>query len=54
LLGIDAARAVALVGMFATHIMALREPGGRATLTALLADGRARRCSRCWPVRGSR
>ncbi|WP_214407707.1 heparan-alpha-glucosaminide N-acetyltransferase domain-containing protein, partial [Pseudonocardia lacus] len=41
LLGIDAARAVALVGMFATHIMALRDAAGAPTPTGLLADGRA-------------
>lgn len=41
ILGVDAARAVALVGMFATHIMALRDEGGVETLTGLLADGRA-------------
>ncbi|MCO1658450.1 heparan-alpha-glucosaminide N-acetyltransferase domain-containing protein [Pseudonocardia humida] len=41
LLGVDAARAVALVGMFATHIMALRDDDGQPTPTGLLADGRA-------------
>jgi uncharacterized membrane protein len=40
LLGVDAARAVALVGMFATHILPLRE-GGQPTLTGLLASGRS-------------
>ncbi len=38
--GVDAARAVALVGMFATHLLPLTD-GGRATATGLLADGRA-------------
>jgi uncharacterized membrane protein len=40
ILGVDAARAVALVGMFATHIFPLRD-GGRETVTALVAAGRA-------------
>ncbi|OLT14462.1 hypothetical protein BJF78_19080 [Pseudonocardia sp. CNS-139] len=40
LLGVDAARAVALVGMFATHLLPLRA-GGAETLTGLLADGRS-------------
>jgi uncharacterized membrane protein len=40
ILGVDAARAVALVGMFATHILPLRS-GGAETLTGLLADGRS-------------
>lgn len=38
---VDAARAVALVGMFATHLLPLTDDDGRATLTGLLADGRA-------------
>jgi uncharacterized membrane protein len=38
--GVDAARAVALVGMFATHIFPLRE-GREPTLTGLVASGRA-------------
>lgn len=41
ILGIDAARAVALVGMMATHILPLSTRDGRETLTGLLADGRA-------------
>lgn len=41
LAGIDAARAVALVGMFATHLLPLRDPDGSRSLTGLLADGRA-------------
>lgn len=41
LVGVDAARAVALVGMFATHTLPLSDSDGRATLTGLLADGRA-------------
>lgn len=41
LLGVDAARAVALVGMFATHILPLRTDEGTRTLTGLLADGRS-------------
>jgi uncharacterized membrane protein len=40
ILGVDAARAVALVGMFATHIFPLRE-GREPTLTGLIASGRA-------------
>jgi uncharacterized membrane protein len=40
ILGVDAARAVALVGMFATHIFPLRE-GREPTLTGLVASGRA-------------
>jgi uncharacterized membrane protein len=40
ILGVDAARAVALVGMFATHILPLRA-GGTETPTGLIADGRA-------------
>lgn len=40
ILGVDAARAVALVGMFATHIFPLRE-GREATFTGLVASGRA-------------
>lgn len=39
--GVDAARAVALVGMFAAHIMVLQDASGRPTLTGLLANGRA-------------
>lgn len=39
--GIDAARAVALVGMFATHLLPLSGADGRETLTGVLADGRA-------------
>jgi uncharacterized membrane protein len=42
ILGVDAARGIALVGMFATHILPLREDDtGDRTLTGLLADGRA-------------
>lgn len=41
ILGVDAARAVALVGMFATHILPLTTQDGQETLTGLLADGRA-------------
>lgn len=40
ILGVDAARAVALVGMFATHIFPLREDR-EATVTGLVASGRA-------------
>lgn len=40
ILGVDAARAVALVGMFATHIFPLRE-GREPTFTGLVASGRA-------------
>ncbi len=35
--GVDAARAVALVGMFATHVLAVRGPDEERTLTGLLA-----------------
>jgi Heparan-alpha-glucosaminide N-acetyltransferase, catalytic len=38
--GVDAARAVALVGMFATHLIPLSD-GGRETLTGMTAAGRA-------------
>lgn len=41
LAGVDAARAVALVGMFATHLLPLTAADGSRTLTGLLADGRA-------------
>lgn len=41
IVGIDAARALALVGMFATHLLPLAGPAGGATLTGLVADGRA-------------
>jgi uncharacterized membrane protein len=40
ILGVDAARAVALGGMFATHIMPLHSRG-EETITGLLADGHA-------------
>jgi uncharacterized membrane protein len=40
IVGVDAARAVALVGMFATHIFPLRD-GRDPTLTGLIASGRA-------------
>ena len=40
ILGVDAARAVALVGMFATHIFPIRA-GGEPTLTGVIASGRA-------------
>lgn len=41
LLGVDAARAVALVGMFATHTLELATDDGARTVTGLLADGRS-------------
>lgn len=41
LLGVDAARAVALAGMVATHTLPLVDPDGSESLTGLLADGRA-------------
>jgi uncharacterized membrane protein len=42
ILGVDAARGIALVGMFATHVLPLRDDfTGARTLTGLLADGRA-------------
>jgi uncharacterized membrane protein len=41
-LGVDAARGFALVGMFATHVLPLRDPlTDDRTLTGLIADGRA-------------
>jgi uncharacterized membrane protein len=40
ILGVDAARAVALVGMFATHILPLSD-GDEPTLTGAVASGRA-------------
>lgn len=39
--GIDAARATALLGMFATHLLPLADDDGHETLTGLLAGGRA-------------
>lgn len=41
ILGVDAARAIALVGMFATHILPLHDAADVPTLTGWLADGRA-------------
>ncbi|HZG90187.1 MAG TPA: heparan-alpha-glucosaminide N-acetyltransferase domain-containing protein [Pseudonocardia sp.] len=42
IVGVDAARGLALVGMFATHILPLRDEGtGALTVTGLVADGRA-------------
>lgn len=41
LLGVDAARAVALLGMIATHVLDGRTPTGELTLTQELAGGRA-------------
>lgn len=41
ILGVDAARAVALVGMFATHLLPLDDDRGGPSLTGLLADGRS-------------
>jgi hypothetical protein len=41
ILGVDAARALALVGMFATHILPLRDGDDVPTLTGLIPDGRA-------------
>ncbi len=41
ILGVDAARAVALAGMFATHILPLHDDNDALTPTGLLADGRA-------------
>lgn len=41
LLGVDAARAVALIGMVATHTLPLADPGGAESVVGLLADGRA-------------
>ncbi len=41
ILGVDAARGVALVGMFATHILPLEDGSGARTVTGLVADGRA-------------
>jgi Heparan-alpha-glucosaminide N-acetyltransferase, catalytic len=41
ILGVDAARAIALAGMFATHILALHDDNNAPTITGLLADGRA-------------
>jgi len=39
--GVDAARAVALVGMFAVHLLPLRDDAGAETFTGALASGRA-------------
>jgi uncharacterized membrane protein len=41
ILGVDAARAIALVGMFATHILPLHDADNVLTPTGLLADGRS-------------
>ncbi len=41
LVGVDAARAVALVGMFATHTLPLTGEDGEESLTGLIADGRS-------------
>ena len=41
LLGVDAARAVALAGMFATHTLPLVDDDGAPSMTGLLADGRS-------------
>lgn len=41
LLGVDAARAVALTGMIATHTLPLVNPDGSESVVGLLADGRA-------------
>jgi hypothetical protein len=41
LLGVDAARAVALTGMVATHTLPLVDPDGSESLTGLIASGRA-------------
>lgn len=41
ILGIDAARALALLGMMATHLNSLETDAGGQSLTGFLADGRA-------------
>ena len=41
LAGVDAARAVALVGMMATHLEPLEDEAGRPTPVGVLFDGRA-------------
>jgi uncharacterized membrane protein len=41
LLGVDAARAVALTGMIATHTLPLVDPDGSESVVGLLASGRA-------------
>ncbi|MEJ3653481.1 heparan-alpha-glucosaminide N-acetyltransferase domain-containing protein [Actinomycetes bacterium KLBMP 9759] len=41
LLGLDAARFVALIGMFAIHVMPLETEDGRPTVTELIAGGRS-------------
>lgn len=41
IVGVDAARACALAGMMATHLMPLSGPDGELTLTGLLANGRS-------------
>jgi len=41
IVGVDAARAVALVGMASTHVLPLRDAAGQPTVTALVASGRS-------------
>ena len=41
LVGLDVARALALLGMVATHILVSRSPSGEETLSHVLASGRA-------------
>ena len=41
IVAVDAARAIALVGMFATHILPLHDADNIPTLTGLFADGRS-------------
>jgi hypothetical protein len=41
LVGLDVARAAALMGMVATHVLPSRTPGGEETLSHLVAGGRA-------------
>jgi len=41
IIGVDAARAVALVGMFVAHILPLNTADGGPTMSGLLVDGRA-------------
>ena len=54
ILGVDAARALALVGMFATHILPLHDATTCRRSPGCSPTAAPRRCSRCWPGSGWR
>ena len=55
LLGVDAARGVALLGMIAVHSLYESDAAGRPTWSFTIFGGRAAAaCSRCWPGSASR